>query len=209
MANERNKILPYALSAIEGVNIQSQEDYSASSETTDGVSTGLANGNNFNKLAKQVSIMSSSLAEFIVNTLAEQTISDTNSIEEISSALNSAILKLIKDNEPVIPDKAGITVIDDNSTDITSFNQITEDGIYYIYKQLSDGPSQNGEAIKFNFIHLIVINFSLATLNDEVCLQMTSFGPSPDYPIPGNIGTKPMLRIYNKPSKQWQDWAHN
>lgn len=207
MANERNKILPYALSAIEGVNIQSQEDYSASLETTDGVSTGLANGNNFNKLAKQVSIMSSSLAEFIVNTLAEQTISDTNSIEEISSSLNSAILKLIKDNEPVIPDKAGITVIDDNNTDITSFNQITKDGIYYIYKQLSDGPSQNGEAIKYNFIHLIVINVSIAAQNLEGCLQMTSFGLLPEVIIPGNIGTMPMLRSYNKTSKQWEDWA--
>ena len=206
MANERNKILPYALSAIEGVNIQSQEDYSASSETTDGVSTGLANGNNFNKLAKQVSIMSSSLAEFIVNTLAEQTISDTNSIEEISSALNSAILKLIKDNEPAISDKSGITVIDDNNTDITSFNQIKEDGIYYIYKQLSDGPSQNGEAIKYNFIHLIVINASVAAQNFEMCMQMTSFGPTPSYPILGNVGTAPMLRSYNKTSKQWLDW---
>ena len=209
MANERNKILPYALSAIEGVNIQSQEDYSASSETTDGVSTGLANGNNFNKLAKQVSIMSSSLAEFIVNTLAEQTISDTNSIEEISSALNSAILKLIKDNEPVIPDKAGITVIDDNSTDITSFNQITEDGIYYIYKQLSDGPSQNGEAIKYGFIYLIVINVSIAAEeNLEMCMQMTSFGTLPYLRIPGNIGSLPMLRPYNKISKQWGDWEY-
>ena len=208
MANERNKILPYALSAIEGVNIQSQEDYSASSETTDGVSTGLANGNNFNKLAKQVSIMSSSLAEFIVNTLAEQTISDTNSIEEISSALNSAILKLIKDNEPVIPDKAGITVIDDNSTDITSFNQITEDGIYYIYKQLSDGPSQNGEAIKYGFIYLIVINASVTAQNLDICMQMTSFGPTPSYPMPGNIGSAPMVRVYNKTSKQWEDWDH-
>lgn len=207
MANERNKILPYALSAIEGVNIQSQEDYSASSETTDGVSTGLANGNNFNKLAKQVSIMSSSLAEFIVNTLSEQTISDTNSIEEISSALNNAILKLIKDNEPVIPDKAGITVIDDNITDITSFNQITEDGIYYIYKQLSDGPSQNGEAIKYGFIHLIVINVSIAAQNFDMCMQMTSFGTFPYYIIPGNIGSLPMLRSYNKTSKQWADWS--
>lgn len=209
MANERNKILPYALSAIEGVNIQSQEDYSASSETTDGVSTGLANGNNFNKLAKQVSIMSSSLAEFIVNTLSEQTISDTNSIEEISSALNSAILKLIKDNEPSIPDKAGITVIDDNSADITSFNQITEDGIYYIYKQLSDGPSKNGEVIEYNFIHLIVINFSIAAQNFNVCMQMTSFGTLPYYPIPGNIGSIPMLRTYDKTSKQWEGWASN
>ena len=211
MANERNKILPYALSAIEGVNIQSQEDYSASSETTDGVSTGLANGNNFNKLAKQVSMMSSSLAEFIVNTLAEQTISDTNSIEEISSALNSAILKLIKDNEPVIPDKAGITVIDDNNTDITSFNQITEDGIYYIYKQLSDGPSQNGEAIKHSFIYLIVINASITVGNEnlEVCLQMTSFGPAPLLPIQGNIGSSPMVRFYDKNSKQWEGWRSN
>ena len=207
MANERNKILPYALSAIEGVNIQSQEDYSASLETTDGVSTGLANGNNFNKLAKQVSIMSSSLAEFIVNTLAEQTISDTNSIDEISSALNSAILKLIKDNEPVIPDKAGITVIDDNNTDITSFNQIREDGIYYIYKQLSDGPSQNGEAIKYGYINLIVINVSVAAQNFEMCMQMTSFGIFPYYPIPGNIGSMPMIRGYNKTSQQWEDWS--
>ena len=207
MANERNKILPYALSAIEGVNIQSQEDYSASSETTDGVSTGLANGNNFNKLAKQVSIMSSSLAEFIVNTLAEQTISDTNSIEEISSALNSAILKLIKDNEPVIPDKAGITVIDDNNTDITSFNQITEDGIYYIYKQLSDGPSQNGKAIEYNFIYLIVINAIILQYLD-MCMQMTSFGPNLFNPIPGNIGSMPMIRGYNKTSQLWSDWDY-
>ena len=209
MANERNKILPYALSAIEGVNIQSQEDYSASSETTGGVSTGLANGNNFNKLAKQVSIMSSSLAEFIVNTLSEQTISDTNSIEEISSALNNAILKLIKDNEPVIPDQSGIKVIDDNNTDITSFNQIKEDGIYYIYKQLSDGPSQNGEAIKYNFIYLIVINVSIAAQNVDLRLQMTSFGVHPNYFLPGNIGSMPMIRTYNTNSKQWEGWAHN
>ena len=153
MANERNKILPYALSAIEGVNIQSQEDYSASSETTGGVSTGLANGNNFNKLAKQVSIMSSSLAEFIVNTLSEQIISDTNSIEEISSALNSAILKLIKDNEPVIPDKSGINVIN-NTSSIIDFNEIIETGIYYIFKDLKNKPIYSNK----NFGILIVLN---------------------------------------------------
>ena len=80
---------------------------------------------------------------------------------------------------------------------------------YYIYKQLSDGPSQNGEAIKYNFIHLIVINFSIAAQNIEVCMQMTSFGPLLDYPIPGNIGSMPMLRSYNKTSKQWKDWTSN
>lgn len=153
MANERNKILPYALSAIEGVNIQSQEDYSASLETTGGVSTGLANGNNFNKLAKQVSIMSSSLAEFIVNTLSEQTISDTNSIDEISSALNNAILKLIKDNEPVIPDLSGIKVID-NTSSTTDFNEIIETGIYYIFKDLQNKPIYSNK----NFGILIVLN---------------------------------------------------
>ena len=206
MANERNKILPYALSAIEGVNIQSQEDYTASSETSDGVSTGLANGNNFNKLAKQVSIMSSSLAEFIVNTLAEQTISDSDSIEEISSALNNAILKLIKDNEPVIPDLSGIKVIDDNTPDITSFNQITENGIYYIYKQLSDGPSAYAQYNDI-CISLIVINMKKDALSIEMCIQITSLNTDGYGIIPSNIGINPMCRLYNKTSKQWEDWA--
>ena len=206
MANERNKILPYALSAIEGVNIQSQEDYTASSETSDGVSTGLANGNNFNKLAKQVSIMSSSLAEFIVNTLAEQTISDSDSIEEISSALNNAILKLIKDNEPVIPDLSGIKVIDDNNTDITSFNQITENGIYYIYKQLSDGPSAYAQYGNI-CINLIVINIKMDALSIDGCIQLTSLNADAYGMVPSNIGINPMIRPYNKKSQQWEDWT--
>ena len=205
MANERNKILPYALSAIEGVNIQSQEDYAASVETSDGVSTGLANGNNFNKLAKQVSIMSSSLAEFIVNTLSEQTISDSNSIEEISSALNDTILKLIKDNEPVIPKQSGITIIDDNDTDITSFNQITEDGIYYIYKQLSDGPSIY-ETLSLFCCKLIVLNIKQEEINANVCMQLISTNFDGLTLIPGNIGVMPMLRAYNKDNSQWDVW---
>ena len=206
MANERNKILPYALSAIEGVNIQSQEDYSASTETTNGVSTGLANGNNFNKLAKQVSIMSSSLAEFIVNTLAEQTISDTNSIEEISSALNNSILKMIKDNEPIIPDQPGIKVIDDNSPDITSFNQLTEDGIYYIYKQLSDAPSYEQLFSMYIPINLIVINIKDEKNNLNVCMQLTSINSDGYTLIPSNIGTAPLVRLLDKDLNEWGDW---
>ena len=206
MANERNKILPYALSAIEGVNIQSQEDYSASSETTDGVSTGLANGNNFNKLAKQVSIMSSSLAEFIVNTLSEQTISDANSIDEISSALNNAILKLIKDNKPIIPDQPGIKVIDDNSLDITSFNQLTEDGIYYVYKKLSDAPSYEQIFSMHIPINLIVINVKDDTYSLNECIQLTSINIDSFTLVPSNIGIEPFVRSLDKDLDEWGDW---
>lgn len=110
----------------------------------------------------------------------------------------------------VIPeaDGAGIKVIDDNSSDITSFNQITKDGVYYIYKQLSDGPLRNEEAIKYSYINLIVINVKVAAMDFDACIQATSFSSYANDPRPGNIGSMPMIRIYDNNTQQWVHWEY-
>ena len=114
-------------------------------------------------------------------------------------------------NIPIIipeADGAGIKVIDDNSPDITSFNQITKDGVYYIYKQLSDGPLQNEEAIRYSYINLIVINVKVAAMGFDACMQVTSFSTYANDPRPGNIGSIPMIRIYDNNAKQWANWEY-
>lgn len=135
-----------------------------------------------------------------------------SSIKEIQTKVPISVNGTTPDasgNIPIIipePDGAGITVIDDNNHDITSFNQITKDGIYYIYKQLSDGPHQNGEAITYNYINLLVINIKSAGTGFNACIQTSSFSLSPYDIRPGNIGSMPMLRLYDKNSLQWIPW---
>lgn len=135
-----------------------------------------------------------------------------SSIKEIQTKVPISVNGTTPDasgNIPIIipePDGAGITVIDDNSPDITSFNQITKDGVYYIYKQLSDGPQQNGEAITYNYINLLVINVKVARHSFDVCMQATSFGLYRTAPLPGNIGSMPMIRAYDRNSLQWEPW---
>lgn len=133
-----------------------------------------------------------------------------NSIKEIQTKVPISVNGTTPDTSGnvsiIIPDNAGIKVIDDNSPDITSFNQITKDGVYYIYKQLSDGPQQNGEAITYNYINLLVINIKVAGSSFNACIQATSFGFGPNDVRPGNIGSMPMLRTYDRNSLQWGSW---
>lgn len=135
-----------------------------------------------------------------------------SSIKEIQTKVPISVNGATPDasgNIPIIipeADGAGIKVIDDNSPDITSFNQITKDGVYYIYKQLSDGPQQNGEAMPYRHIILTVINIKDTGTEFNVCMQLTSFGLFQMDPRPGNIGSMPMVRIYDKNSLQWIPW---
>lgn len=102
-------------------------------------------------------------------------------------------------------DGAGIKVIDDNTPDITSFNQITEDGIYYIYKQLSDGPSIY-ETYNLSCYKLIVLNIKQEESNLNICMQLISINVDGFTLIPGNIGVIPMSRVYNKNDSEWFEW---
>lgn len=135
-----------------------------------------------------------------------------SSIKEIQTKVPISVNGATPDasgNIPIIipeADGAGIKVIDDNSPDITSFNQITKDGVYYIYKQLSDGPQQNEEAITYGYINLIVINVKFAGGAFNACMQATSFGLELYDVRPGNIGSMPMIRFYDKNILQWSPW---
>lgn len=102
-------------------------------------------------------------------------------------------------------DGGGIKIIDDNTPDITSYNQITEDGIYYIYKTLSDGPDA---PIKdyIGCINLTVLNIKSTSLSADVIIQLISFNVDGYSFIPSNIGITPMTRVYNKPEAKWEDW---
>lgn len=137
-----------------------------------------------------------------------------SSIKEIQTKVPISVNGTTPDasgNIPIIipeADGAGIKVIDENSPDITSFNQITKDGVYYIYKQLSDGPQQNGEAMGYAYINLTVINVNIAGMGFNVCMQLTSFGLSQYDVRPGNIGAMPMLRVYDKNGLQWTSWEN-
>ena len=69
-------------------------------------------------------------------------------------------------------DGAGIKIIDVN-TDITSYNQITEDGIYYIYKVLSDGPTLEQYKFSGEFPPMtIVICYNVNIDNTNVTIQI-------------------------------------
>lgn len=135
-----------------------------------------------------------------------------SSIKEIQTKVPISVNGTTPDasgNIPIIipePDDTGIKVIDDNSPDITSFNQITKDGTYYIYKQLSDGPQKNGEVIEYLYINLIVVNVKVAELPTDSCIQVASFGYGIGRLLPGNIGVMPMIRTYDKNSLQWGAW---
>ena len=190
MSNSRNKILVFAQSAIEGQNIQSQAEYEGSSEREDGVSTGIANGDNFNKLAKQVSTMSSSIAEFIVNNTEDVIIQDTNSVEQISGYINQAVIKLITENLP--PKEPGINVIDESS-EIVDFNQLTETGVYYIYKDLLNKPYSD----KTTYV-LTVLNF-IRQGGIPTCIQLSSsYLRSNGYMIPAIVNDEYSIRYENK-----------
>lgn len=139
MANANNFFLPYASSALEGQNIQSQNEYLASTDRTQGVRTGLANGDNFNKLAKQVSLMACAIAEFITSKLPEDTlIQDTLSMEQLASYTEEAIVKVILEKSPP-PDFFGTKIIGADS-ELTDIYEIIEDGGYYIFKHLDNMP---------------------------------------------------------------------
>lgn len=135
-----------------------------------------------------------------------------NSIKEIQTKVPISVNGSAPDTSGNISipiptaDGAGIKVIDDNNTDITSFNQITEDGIYYIYKQLSDKPSAYAQYSDI-CINLIVINIKKDTLSLDICIQLTSLNIDGYGMVPSNIGINPMYRLYNKTSQQWEDWA--
>lgn len=135
-----------------------------------------------------------------------------SSIKEIQTKVPISVNGATPDasgNIPIIipeADGAGIKVIDDNSPDITSFNQITKDGVYYIYKQLSDGPQQNEEAISYGYINLIAINVKAVGESFNVCMQAASFSLRRYDVRPGNIGSMPMIRIYDKNTLQWSPW---
>lgn len=103
-------------------------------------------------------------------------------------------------------DGGGIKVIDDNTTDITSFNQITEDGIYYVYKKLSDAPSYDNFFGTYIPINLIVINVKDGANSLDTCIQLVSTNLDGFGLCPSNIGIMPFLRSMDKDSNKWSSW---
>lgn len=134
-----------------------------------------------------------------------------SSIKEIQTKVPISVNGLVPDASGNISiqlptaDGAGIKIIDDNTPDITSFNQIIEDGIYYIYKQLSDAPliyTANG----ISCYKLIVLNIKSEESSLNICMQLISVSADGFTLIPGNIGTIPMSRVYDKNNSQWDIW---
>ena len=89
--SNNNKIYKYAERAIEGSNIETDEDYKVSVETVNGVTTGKANASNFNKALKQSSTISSAVAEFMASKDAGFDINDTLTPEAIAAQLDKVV----------------------------------------------------------------------------------------------------------------------
>lgn len=105
-----------------------------------------------------------------------------------------------------VADNAGIKIIDDNTPDITDFNQITEDGIYYIYKKLLNAFPYEEVFGAFTVISLIVINVKNEEYDLNLCIQLVSSNIDYFGLVPSNIGVLPLLRSYDKNTQQWGDW---
>lgn len=185
MSNQKNKILPYAQSAIEGQNIQSYAEYSGSTERQDGVKTGIANGDNFNRFAKQVSIMCASLAEYIVNNTDEGDLTDNLSVDQIATLMEKAIIAkqqkiefmTQEDYDGITPDPKTLYMIESEpfpNVFAKSLNGVAPDGTgdikYQIVKTVNTkAPDSNGNVqLEFTFspnINTGLVGYPLSVTN--------------------------------------------